>query len=164
MESKKGKKSKRGNSAIALTLTNTAKDLLDQRAAKAGLSHSEYVELLIHRDANEPLEHAPAAEVKVAAKRVFSRHPKTQESPIQTNYHNDLLFQVGKAIAARRLELGFSQERVSELADLHRTYISDIEKGRRNLTLNCLLRLSAALQISVYNICRNAEVKLESTD
>lgn len=159
MESKKGKKS-----AVGLTLTDTAKGLLDQRAAKAGLSCSEYIESLIRKDANVPLKYASTAEVKEASKKLVSRHPKTQQITKRTTYHDDLLFQVGKAIVARRLELGLSQERVSQLAGLHRTYISDIEKGRRNLTLNCLLRLSAALQISASNLCRNAEEKIDSAD
>lgn len=41
-----------------------------------------------------------------------------------------------------------SQEKLAELSGLHRTYISDIEQGNRNVSLININRLSEALNVS----------------
>lgn len=48
-----------------------------------------------------------------------------------------------------RSRRGFSQEELAERADLHRTYISDVERGARNLSLESIDKLARALEISV---------------
>ena len=50
---------------------------------------------------------------------------------------------------AHRLRLGFSQEALAERAELHRTYITDVERGARNLSLESISRLARALRISI---------------
>ncbi len=45
--------------------------------------------------------------------------------------------------------LGISQEELSERAGMHRTYITDIEAGRRNPSLESIQRLAKALEVSV---------------
>jgi CheY-like chemotaxis protein len=45
--------------------------------------------------------------------------------------------------------MGYSQEVLSERSDLYRTYISDVERGVRNLSLESIVRLAQALDISV---------------
>ena len=52
----------------------------------------------------------------------------------------------GRAVKKRRLKLGLSQERLGELADLHRTYIADVERGARNLSLLSILKIAQALR------------------
>jgi CheY-like chemotaxis protein/DNA-binding XRE family transcriptional regulator len=44
---------------------------------------------------------------------------------------------------------GLTQEELAELADLHRTYISDVERGARNLSLESIDKLARALGISL---------------
>jgi CheY-like chemotaxis protein/DNA-binding XRE family transcriptional regulator len=44
---------------------------------------------------------------------------------------------------------GFSQEELAERANLHRTYISDVERGARNLSLESINKLATALEVSV---------------
>ncbi len=46
-----------------------------------------------------------------------------------------------------RQAVGLSQEKLAELADLHRTYIADIERGTRNVGLINIVRLAKALGI-----------------
>ena len=55
----------------------------------------------------------------------------------------------GTSLKAWRKRQGFSQEVLAERADLHRTYISDVERGARNLSLENITRLAGALRISV---------------
>src|SRR5207237_1218665 len=44
-----------------------------------------------------------------------------------------------------RICLGISQEELAERADLHRTYVSDVEAGKRNPSLASIQRLASAL-------------------
>lgn len=53
----------------------------------------------------------------------------------------------GQRIRARRAELGLSQEALADLAGLHWTFVGQVERGRRNLSLHNLLKLASALQI-----------------
>lgn len=61
----------------------------------------------------------------------------------------DIKKRFGLAIRQRRYELGISQEELSFRAGLHRTYISDIERGSRNTSLENIAKLAKALEISV---------------
>jgi len=54
----------------------------------------------------------------------------------------------GQSVRKRRQALGLSQEKLAELADLHRTYIADIERGTRNVGLINVVRLAEALDVS----------------
>jgi transcriptional regulator with XRE-family HTH domain len=56
------------------------------------------------------------------------------------------------AIKQRRQELGISQETLAEQAGLHRTYIGDIERGARNVSLENIEKLATALQIPISEI------------
>ena len=52
----------------------------------------------------------------------------------------------GKRIRKRRLELGISQEKLADLAGLHRTYVGSVERGERNVSFLNILRLAKALK------------------
>lgn len=49
-----------------------------------------------------------------------------------------------KAIRESR---GYSQERLAELAHLHRTYVGGVERGERNVSLVNIWRLADALDV-----------------
>lgn len=55
----------------------------------------------------------------------------------------------GMSVRGWRTRLGLSQEQLAERADLHRTYISDVERGSRNISLENIERLAQALAVSV---------------
>lgn len=44
------------------------------------------------------------------------------------------------------MELGYSQERLAEIAGLHRNYVGSLERGERNVALLNILRLAVALK------------------
>lgn len=44
---------------------------------------------------------------------------------------------------------GLSQEGLADKADLHRTYVSSVERGERNVTIDSLERLADALGVDV---------------
>lgn len=54
----------------------------------------------------------------------------------------------GRQVRHLREERGLSQERLAELAGIHRTYMSDIERGERNIGLDNILALARALGVS----------------
>src|SRR5277367_418946 len=55
----------------------------------------------------------------------------------------------GSAVRVWRHRLGISQEELAGRAGLHRTYICDIERGARNVSLESIEKLARALEISV---------------
>jgi CheY-like chemotaxis protein/DNA-binding XRE family transcriptional regulator len=55
----------------------------------------------------------------------------------------------GAAVKSERTRLGLSQETLAERADLHRTYITDIERGARNLSLETIYKLASALGVPI---------------
>jgi transcriptional regulator with XRE-family HTH domain len=61
----------------------------------------------------------------------------------------DISGYVGPAIRALRQRLEYSQEELAYRAELDRTYISGIERGRRNPSLSSLQRIVAALDSSL---------------
>ncbi len=68
----------------------------------------------------------------------------------------------GKAIRRRRRELDFSQEELAERAELHRSYISDIERGERNPSLENIEKLAKALNISIAHLFTDYGIEVES--
>lgn len=69
----------------------------------------------------------------------------------------------GTSVRGWRHQLGISQEELAERANLHRTYISDVERGSRNVSLENIERLARALDISVSAFFPPAKRFLEQT-
>ena len=68
----------------------------------------------------------------------------------------DLKTLLGMAIKAQRASLGISQEELAHRAGLHRTYVSDLERGARNPSIESIEKLAGALQVSVSNLFEGA--------
>ena len=62
---------------------------------------------------------------------------------------DDILKLFGNNIRRYRKEKNISQEKLAELTDLHRTYISDIERSKRSISLQ---KIAEALEIEVYKL------------
>ena len=69
-------------------------------------------------------------------------------SPTKATKH-DVKGSFATALKACRGRLGISQEELAGRAGLHRTYVSDIERGARNLSLESIDKLAKALEIPV---------------
>jgi transcriptional regulator with XRE-family HTH domain len=54
---------------------------------------------------------------------------------------------LGDNIRRIRKAKGVSQEKLAELASLHRTYLGGVERGERNVSLMNLIRISRALSV-----------------
>lgn len=69
----------------------------------------------------------------------------------------DLRKRFGAEVKRRRIQMEISQEELGERASLHRTYVSDVEAGKRNLSLASMERLSRALGVSIGAVFCSAE-------
>ena len=58
----------------------------------------------------------------------------------------------GKKVREARLSRDLSQEALAELAGLHRTYISLVERGKRNISLRNVDALARALGVSIHEL------------
>jgi transcriptional regulator with XRE-family HTH domain len=65
---------------------------------------------------------------------------------------DDILVRFGKKLRAVRTDKQVSQERLAELAGLHRTYVSSIERGQRNVSLLNIARLAKALGVKLADL------------
>ena len=68
-----------------------------------------------------------------------------------------VLRKLGENVRAKRETRKLSQEKLAELADLDRTYISGIERGARNPTILSTLRIAKALKTSVAELCESID-------
>jgi len=59
---------------------------------------------------------------------------------------------LARNVRARRQHLEITQEKLSEISDLHQTYVSDVERSRRNVTLDIVERLAMALKLRPYEL------------
>lgn len=61
---------------------------------------------------------------------------------------SELSKQIGERLRSLRLNAGLTQERLAERADLHTTYIGQLERGEKNATIESICKLAKALQIA----------------
>jgi transcriptional regulator with XRE-family HTH domain len=66
----------------------------------------------------------------------------------------DIRQRLARNLRRLRTERGLSQEGFAHDAGIHRTYISDIERGARNPTLSVVERIALALGIDVCDLLR----------
>jgi transcriptional regulator with XRE-family HTH domain len=66
----------------------------------------------------------------------------------------DLQCTLGDNLRAYRTTRGLSQEALAEVLDFHRTYMSGIERGQRNLTLRSVERIAERLKVDPVELLR----------
>lgn len=62
----------------------------------------------------------------------------------------DIIKVFGENVRKYRKTKGLSQEKLGELSDLHRTYISDIECFNRSISLYNIQKIADALEVETY--------------
>lgn len=77
--------------------------------------------------------------------------------------HDQLISAIAHVLQQRRESLGISQEEVANKAGLHRTYISDVERGARNLSIKSLSKISLALELQASYVVKTAEDYLQQS-
>lgn len=70
------------------------------------------------------------------------------------NRNEILLIKLAEKIKARRSELNISQEKLAEKCNFDRTYISLLERSKRNLSFSNLKKLCDGLEISLSNLLK----------
>ncbi len=58
----------------------------------------------------------------------------------------------GKRLREVRKHAGISQEKLAELSTLHRTYVSSVERGKRNISIENIERLALALGVAMRDL------------
>ena len=66
------------------------------------------------------------------------------------NSRQSVLIRFGKKVRDKRIEKGYSQEKLAHRAGLHITYIGMIERSEKNITLINIQKIADALEIDVY--------------
>lgn len=59
-----------------------------------------------------------------------------------------LLSALGETIVRKRVAVDLSQQELAKIAGVHRSYMSDVERGLRNITLATLESIAGALKVS----------------
>jgi len=75
---------------------------------------------------------------------------------------NTITKDIGKRIRTYRLQAGLSQEKLAERAGLHPTYIGQVERGEKNLTIESLEKITSALDVSMASVFEKIEERGES--
>lgn len=73
-------------------------------------------------------------------------------TPVEATDLPDVKELFGRKLRSVRRSKGVSQERLAALAGLHRTYVSSVERGERNISLVNIDRLAAALDVSLRDL------------
>jgi transcriptional regulator with XRE-family HTH domain len=63
----------------------------------------------------------------------------------------------GEIIRKHRIEEHLSQEELADRSHLHRTYISEIERGLKTVSLLSLFRISKALRLNAHSLIKEIE-------
>ncbi len=70
---------------------------------------------------------------------------------------SDIARTVGKRLRSYRVALGLSQEKLAEWAGLHPTYIGQVERGEKNLTIESLEKITRALDVPMSSVFEKIE-------
>jgi len=64
----------------------------------------------------------------------------------------EVLIKFGNRVRKLRIKQNISQEKLAEMANVHRTYIGMIERAEKNITLINIEKIAKALDVSIYDL------------
>ena len=64
----------------------------------------------------------------------------------------DIKVKFGQRVKELRLAKGYSQEKLAEIANLHRTYIGMLERAEKNITLINIEKIAHALNVEIKDL------------
>lgn len=67
---------------------------------------------------------------------------------------NDILKKFGFNVKLERMKQGITQADLAEMIDVHEKYISRIETGKQNVTINTLSKIAEALKVEMYKLLK----------
>jgi transcriptional regulator with XRE-family HTH domain len=88
------------------------------------------------------------------AKNDWARHRSRAEEEEGTEL--SLKSGLGEAIRRERGALGISQDELAKRSGVHRTYVSDLERGARNPSVGSIQKIAQALQIPIIKLFEQA--------
>ena len=71
---------------------------------------------------------------------------------------------IGERLRAYRIQKGWSQEMLAEKAELHHTYIGQLERGEKNATSETIYKVATALDIPLSALFENISPSSEVQD
>lgn len=74
----------------------------------------------------------------------------------------EILF--GQVVRRYREKLGLSQEAFADVAGIHRTYVSSVERGKVQVSIGIAHQLAIALQVPLSRIWRDLEKVMPASD
>jgi len=80
-----------------------------------------------------------------------------KEAPLQLSLH------IGAVIRKYRKALGVSQEDFAEMVQMHRTYYSTIELGKKNVRIRTLERICRKLKVPTWRVMREVDALASGT-
>ncbi len=66
----------------------------------------------------------------------------------------EILATIGKNLRSRRSKLGLTQQMLADRCKIPRTYIADVESGRRNLSVKTLGRIARGIRLRMTQLIR----------
>jgi transcriptional regulator with XRE-family HTH domain len=75
--------------------------------------------------------------------------------------HDRLVVALGQVLQEHRNQLHLSQSQLAESSQFHRSYISDVERGYRNISLKNLSKLAQALKVPASTLLMLAERRVQ---
>ena len=75
----------------------------------------------------------------------------------------DIYSALGTCIRANRKKLAWSQEELGDRAGLHPSYIGQIERGTKKISLTTLQKISAALKIKISDLLQEKAPETETS-
>ncbi|RHO87126.1 XRE family transcriptional regulator [Ruminococcus sp. AF41-9] len=75
---------------------------------------------------------------------------------------SEIRIKFGRTLRRLRKNQGVSQEAFADKCDLHRTYVSDVERGERNISLENIEKIAKVLNVKISELFREVENESDS--